>query len=71
MNTLEKLEWIHCAIQEAQNGNDDMLTKALEIVEGLREPYLKKINLSKWKEPKATSKKDKLIQGVLSGEIIG
>ena len=40
MNTLDKLEWIHCAIQEMQNGNDDMLTEALEMVEDLREPYL-------------------------------
>jgi hypothetical protein len=36
----EKLEWIHFAIQEAQNGNLEELEKALELVEELREPYL-------------------------------
>ena len=40
MSDYEKLEWIHCAIQEMQNGNDDMLIEALEMVEDLREPYL-------------------------------
>ena len=41
MNELARLEYIHCAIQEALNGNKDMLFKALECVEDLREPYLK------------------------------
>jgi len=40
-NTLARLEYIHCAIQEALNGDKDMLFKALECVEDLREPYLK------------------------------
>jgi|TARA_R110000824_G_scaffold121544_2_gene277678 hypothetical protein len=48
MSDYEKLEWIHCAIQEALNGVDkDVvncsladLNKALELVEELREPYL-------------------------------
>ena len=37
---LAKLEWVHFAIQEAQNGNLDGLEEALDIVEELREPYL-------------------------------
>ncbi len=37
MNNYEKLEWIHCAIQEAINGNTGELTQALEFVEELRE----------------------------------
>lgn len=41
MSDYQKLEWIHCAIQEAQNGNNDMLTEALGMVEDLREPYYK------------------------------
>jgi len=40
MTDYEKLEWIHCAMQEAQNGNDDMLTEALGMVEDLREPLI-------------------------------
>jgi hypothetical protein len=48
MSDYEKLEWIHCAIQEALNGVDEDvvncsladLNKALELVEELREPYL-------------------------------
>ncbi len=70
MNTLDKLEWIHCAIQEMQNGNDDMLTEALEMVEDLREPYLERIDITKWKDRKPTTKKDKLVQSILRGEII-
>ena len=70
MTTLEKLEWIHCAIQEMQNGNDDMLTEALEMVEDLREPYLERIDITKWKDRKPTTKKDKLVQSILRGETI-
>ena len=33
----QKLEWIHCAIQEAQSGDDSWLDHALELVEDLRE----------------------------------
>lgn len=35
--SIEKLEYIHCAIQEAMNGNNDMLFQALECVEYIRE----------------------------------
>tara|TARA_A100001201_G_scaffold113911_2_gene97575 strand:+ start:112 stop:291 length:180 start_codon:yes stop_codon:yes gene_type:complete len=41
-STYEKLELVHWAIQEAINGNMEELSDALEIVEQLREPYLKK-----------------------------
>jgi len=41
-DTYEKLELVHWAIQEALNGNINELSDALEIVEQLREPYLKK-----------------------------
>ena len=41
MTDYEKLEWIHFAIQEAQNGNLEELGKAIEVVEELREPHLK------------------------------
>ena len=70
MSDYEKLEWIHCAIQEMQNGNDDMLIEALGMVEDLREPYLERIDLTKWKDRKPTTKKDKLVQSILRGEII-
>jgi len=40
MTPYEKLEWIHCAIQEALNGNLGELPRALEMVEDIREPYL-------------------------------
>ena len=43
MTDYEKLEWIHCAIQEAQNGYPSMLDEALEMVEDLREPYLTEV----------------------------
>jgi len=43
MNKYEKLEWLVFAIQEAINGNNGELENALEIIEDLREPYLKKI----------------------------
>ena len=46
MNTYEKLEWLHCAIQEALNGNLEELQQALEMVEDMREPYLFKPVLS-------------------------
>ena len=47
MNTYEKLEWIHCAIQESLNGNLEELKQALEMIEDMREPYLftRKIDL--------------------------
>jgi hypothetical protein len=41
MTNYEKLEAIHCAIQEALNGNLLELEQALVFVEQLREPYLK------------------------------
>ena len=37
MTTYDKLEWIHFAMQEAQNGNLGELDRALELVELLRE----------------------------------
>jgi len=47
MNDYQKLEYIHCAIQEAidslkqwQQYDDPELMQALEFVEDLREPYL-------------------------------
>ena len=45
-DTLARLEYIHCAIQELYllnglNVDKDMLFQALEYVEDLREPYLK------------------------------
>ena len=43
MSDYEKLEWIHCAIQEAQNGDYSWLEKAMEFVEDLREPYLEAV----------------------------
>ena len=41
MKDYEKLEWLVFAIQEAINGNNGELENALEVVETLREPYLK------------------------------
>ena len=41
MNDYEKLEWLVFAIQEAINGNNGELENALEIIELLREPFLK------------------------------
>tara|TARA_R100001443_G_C3309017_1_gene167246 strand:+ start:322 stop:459 length:138 start_codon:yes stop_codon:yes gene_type:complete len=41
MNDYEKLEWLHFAIQESIKGNHGELKNALEVVESLREPYLK------------------------------
>jgi len=43
MTNYEKLEAIHCAIQEALNGNSTELKQAIALVEQLREPYLKEI----------------------------
>ena len=42
MTDLEKLEYIHCTIQEVQNDiiDDHMIVQALSFVEDLREPYL-------------------------------
>jgi len=37
MTDYEKLEWVHSAIQEAQNGNTDGLETALGLVEDVRE----------------------------------
>ena len=39
MTDLQKLEWIHFAIQEAMNGNLGELDQALMLVEELREPH--------------------------------
>jgi hypothetical protein len=38
----EKLEYIHCTIQETMDGNRDeiMLETSLQFVEELREPYM-------------------------------
>ena len=41
MKDYEKLEWLVFAIQGAINGNNGELENALEVVETLREPYLK------------------------------
>lgn len=43
MTMYEKLEWLHCQIQELQQGNELTNTDyshMLEIVEEIREPYL-------------------------------
>ena len=43
MTIYEKIEWLHCQIQELQNGNELTsvdLSQMLEIVEEIREPYL-------------------------------
>ena len=42
MTDLEKLEYIHCTIQEVQNKIIDhhMIAQALSFVEDLREPHL-------------------------------
>ena len=42
MTDLEKLEYIHCTIQEVQNNiiDDHMIAQTLSFVEDLREPYL-------------------------------
>ena len=39
----EMLEYIHCTLQEAQNGiiDDDMIRTSLELVEEMREPYIR------------------------------
>jgi hypothetical protein len=37
MNTYEKLDWIHFALQEAKQGNLGELDRALELVELMRE----------------------------------
>ena len=44
MTNYEKIEWLHFAISEAINGNIGELSNALEIVEQLREPYLKEMH---------------------------
>ena len=38
----EMLEYVHCTLQEAQNGiiDDDMIRTSLELVEEIREPYM-------------------------------
>jgi len=38
----EMLEYIHCTLQEAQNGiiDDHMIRTSLELVEEIREPYM-------------------------------
>ena len=45
MNDLDRLEFIHCAIQEViklnlPSGLDEEMDNALKLVEDLREPYL-------------------------------
>ena len=42
MTDLEKLEYIHCTIQEVQNKIIDahMIAQALSFVEDIREPHL-------------------------------
>ena len=40
MTDYDKLEWIHFAIQEALNGNNEELEQALELIEDLRESAL-------------------------------
>jgi len=43
MTDLDKLEYIHCTLQDMQhifNIEDDMLLRSLEFVEELREPHL-------------------------------
>jgi len=42
MNDLEKLEFIHFAIQEVMNGNVDELESALVLLEDIRESYFAK-----------------------------
>ena len=46
LKTLGKLEYIHFAIQESINGNNDELENALKILEDIREPHLKKLKIS-------------------------
>ena len=42
MNDLEKLEWLHHALQEIANGCDEKywLRRSFQLVEELREPHL-------------------------------
>jgi hypothetical protein len=40
MNDYKKLEWIDFAIQEALKGNNDELTRAIELLEDVRENYI-------------------------------
>jgi hypothetical protein len=52
MTDLEKLEFIHHAIQEAMREytheyENDLLTRALSYVEDLREPHLQEIDFHK------------------------
>lgn len=44
MTSYQKIEWLHFAISEAINGNIGELSNALQIVEQLREPYLKEMD---------------------------
>ena len=39
----EMLEYIHCTLHEAQNGiiDDHMIRTSLELVEEMREPYIR------------------------------
>jgi hypothetical protein len=39
MNDYEKIDWVSFAIQEAMNGNLKELSRALELVEMLRENH--------------------------------
>ena len=42
VSVYEKLELLHFTISEAINGNTGELSNALELVEDLREPYLRR-----------------------------
>ena len=57
MTNYEKIEWLHFAISEAINGNIGELSNALEIVEQLREPYLKEMDNVKLSTVKIVSNK--------------
>jgi len=39
MTNYQKLEWIHCAIQEAMKGNISDLEEAIGLLEEVREQY--------------------------------
>ena len=41
MTGIEKVEWVHFAIQEALDGNLEELEQALELVEDIRELLMK------------------------------
>ena len=43
LKIIEKLDYIHCAIQESMNKNDDMLFHALKCVEDIREKEFERL----------------------------